>query len=170
MPIAWKRGALMWLSQAAKCSAALPHCWASACNGTQVETGTTESAVSGAGSSKDANPRASGWPGTGRMLMSNPRCVVHCSCWVIVPPPFALDGLALHDAGGIIGTHQAILVVPGQVSDALPLAITVRIEASGVLVGVIGVVHGNDGNDCVLLAVRHIGRLVGMGRHVYSPL
>jgi len=62
-----------------------------------------------------------------------------------------LHRLAPHDTRGIVGTRQAVLVVLRKIGDALLVTLTVGPEAFRVLIGV--VVHGNDGDDGVLLVV-----------------
>jgi hypothetical protein len=64
-----------------------------------------------------------------------------------------LDRFTLRYARGILSRDQTILIGLGEIGDALLVTITIGVEAFGMLVSVVLVVHGDDGDDGVLVVV-----------------
>jgi hypothetical protein len=64
-----------------------------------------------------------------------------------------LDGLAARDTRGIGSGDEPVLICLGEVGDALLVTITVGFEAFGMLVGVIPVIHRDNGDDGILFVV-----------------
>jgi len=75
-----------------------------------------------------------------------------------------LYSLAAGYAGRILGAHEPVLIVLAEIGDALLVTVTIGLEAFGMLVGVVQVVGGNDGDDGVLFVV--FKWLVGICGHV----